>query len=345
MASSEKPRRIGERRLCFARFLREYALEMPHARAAQSHVSLAFSNEKNRGGTMAAAPEWQSWESRWAAYLDGLAAEEADDDDDDQGDGPPLPAGFGAPSVDVSDGDPTAPREPEPVEPERVGGVQPTMKPRRPGQKPGFEADREREIAQQAQAWAEKQREQQQQREREQEEKRRQAEARRRQESEREQEAQRQRQQQRQQHRSQSSARGAPPPGAEGPSGGFGAAAAARAAPKTPKKAAVGRFFDSFGAFEAAFAEWDTRTSGADKLALAEIPFPPLKDPAGLVAGGLLRGGDAAKRKALLRTALLRWHPDKWMAVIGKVRKEDHAELGRRLGTITQTLVEQKDMA
>ena len=75
-----------------------------------------------------------------------------------------------------------------------------------------------------------------------------------------------------------------------------------------------------------------------------EVPFPPLKDPAGLVEAGLLRGGDATRRKALLRTALLRWHPDKWMIVTGKIDVREHGELARRLSTITQALVEQKAM-
>ena len=82
----------------------------------------------------------------------------------------------------------------------------------------------------------------------------------------------------------------------------------------------------------------------AEVVKLAEVPFPPRRDPAGLVEAGLLKGGDASKRKALLRTALLRWHPDKWAAFTSKIRADEHAELARRLSTITQALVEQKDV-
>ena len=63
----------------------------------------------------------------------------------------------------------------------------------------------------------------------------------------------------------------------------------------------------------------------------------PRRDPAGL------SGGDTSQHKALLRKALLRWHPDKWMALAEKIPKEEHGELGRRLSTITQALVEQKN--
>ena len=52
----------------------------------------------------------------------------------------------------------------------------------------------------------------------------------------------------------------------------------------------------------------------------------------------------ASSRQALLRTALLRWHPDKWAAHVSKIRVEEHSELAKRLGTITQTLVEQKEL-
>ena len=76
---------------------------------------------------------------------------------------------------------------------------------------------------------------------------------------------------------------------------------------------------------------------------LSDVPFPPSKDPAGLAEAGLVRGGDASQRKKLLRKALLRWHPDKWAKVTGKVREAELAPLGERLREITQALVEQKD--
>ena len=79
---------------------------------------------------------------------------------------------------------------------------------------------------------------------------------------------------------------------------------------------------------------------------LAEVPFPPSGDPAGLLAAGVARGGDdgnAAARKKLLRKALLRWHPDKWAGVMGRVREGELEAFAERLREITQRLVEQKD--
>ena len=79
---------------------------------------------------------------------------------------------------------------------------------------------------------------------------------------------------------------------------------------------------------------------------LADIPFPPRNDIAGIAEAGL-RGvssdAAAAARKKLLRKALLRFHPDKWAAVLGKVRAEDRAALGDELSTITQALLKEKD--
>ena len=103
-------------------------------------------------------------------------------------------------------------------------------------------------------------------------------------------------------------------------------------------------------AFDAAFATWEASALASDEMMeLSNMPFPPKSDPAGLVEAGLLRSGrlgsvDEKQRKLLLRTALLRWHPDKWMAVTSRVRMEERADLGSRLSTITQALVEQKDL-
>ena len=75
-------------------------------------------------------------------------------------------------------------------------------------------------------------------------------------------------------------------------------------------------------------------------------PFPPPRDPAGLVEKGLLLGGgDGAERKKMLRKALLRWHPDKWVHLGHKLADEEKGALGERLSTITQALVEQRDSA
>ena len=108
----------------------------------------------------------------------------------------------------------------------------------------------------------------------------------------------------------------------------------------------AGRHFDSWSAFDSAFVEWEKRAASDAVIHLKDVPFPPPRDPAGLVEKGLLRGdGNDAERKKMLRKALLRWHPDKWVHLGHKLADEEKGALGERLSTITQALVEQKDSA
>ena len=156
------------------------------------------------------------------------------------------------------------------------------------------------------------------------------------------QQQQQQQQWQRQQQQRPPPRRSAPPPKAPPPPAS--SRPTASAAPK-----ARGRFFDSWTAFDQAFTTWEAESAGHETLSLETIPFPPAHDPAGLSEAGLLRGvsgeGGEQNRKKLLRKALLRWHPDKWMSNASKIRAEELSELTERLSAITQALVEQKDLA
>lgn len=230
-------------------------------------------------------------------------------------------------AVNVSDEPP--PESPGP-EPDWRQPSRPQRQPRRP-QPPGWEQQqqqREKEYAEREAAAAERRR-QQEERDRMREEEQRRQRQQKDEQRRREQQQQQQEQQDRRQYQKPRPASGSTTPQAS---------ARARQSPK------LGRFFDSFAAFDVAFVEWEAKTASAQVLRLAEVPFPPRKDPAGLVEAGLLRGGDAMRRKTMLRTALLRWHPDKWMAMTSKIDTKEHGELGERLSTITQVLVEQKDM-
>ena len=112
----------------------------------------------------------------------------------------------------------------------------------------------------------------------------------------------------------------------------------------------AGKRYDSYAAFDTAFKEFEQKLSSVETIRLADVPFPPVGDPAGLKAAGLpVRGGserndeERAKRRKMLHKGLLRWHPDKWAAVIGKVKKEEHGVLGECLSALTQEIVEMKD--
>jgi flagellar biosynthesis GTPase FlhF len=237
-------------------------------------------------------------------------------------------------SVDISD---EQQPPPPPPEPDWRKPSMPQRQPRRP-QPPGWEKqqqERERE-------YKEREREREQQRRRQEEEQRQREEEQKRHQRQRQQEEEARKRGQQQQQERQRTPRQQQQWQKERPQHGMAPPSARAKKPDAePKK---GRFFDSFVAFDTAFSAWEEQFAQAEVLRLSDVPFPPLKDPAGLVEAGLLRGGDAARRKALLRTALLRWHPDKWINLTSKIDVREHGELGRRLSTITQALVEQKAM-
>ena len=110
--------------------------------------------------------------------------------------------------------------------------------------------------------------------------------------------------------------------------------------PPPPPPPKVGRQFATWSEFDVAFGAFEEALPAASVVQLADVPFPPASDPAGLVAAGVSRaGGDPAKRKKLLHKALLRWHPDKWARVLSKVGAADAGALHERLQEITQALV------
>ena len=115
---------------------------------------------------------------------------------------------------------------------------------------------------------------------------------------------------------------------------------ATQATPPPP----VGRQFAAWGAFDSAFKSFEAGLATANVVRLAEVPFPPANDPAGLAEAGVDRGtGAAATRKKLLHKALLRWHPDKWARVLSKASEADASGLHERLREITQALLAQKE--
>jgi hypothetical protein len=312
------------------------------ARACGPATPKAYKNARP-----SAPPKAQPWECTFCGhhhgdplpYCEACAKFRPKDDDDSARGGGFAPK----PRTDTEQAAATRPydvtddaeEEAAPAEPETIGGVKPRNAPRRP-RPPSWteekQAAADAAAEQRSREWQEKQRQEREKRRAEADAKAaaRAEEARRRQEAKRAEEEERSRERQSRFHRG--GRRAAPP-----------ATASPRTAPKGPPP--IGRFFESFKAFDAAYVEWEAGAAAAEVVKLAEVPFPPRLDPAGLVESGLLRGGDESKRKKLLRSALLRWHPDKWMALTGKICAEERAELARRLSTITQELVEQKDLA
>jgi hypothetical protein len=69
----------------------------------------------------------------------------------------------------------------------------------------------------------------------------------------------------------------------------------------------------------------------------ADIPWPP----AASVSGCTASMGEA-ERKKRLRSALLRWHPDKFGRILGRVRAADRAAVLEAVGAVTKRILHEK---
>lgn len=77
---------------------------------------------------------------------------------------------------------------------------------------------------------------------------------------------------------------------------------------------------------------------GSGHLSVSDIPWPD-----GLLSvSGTSSSDTPAEAKKKLRTALLRWHPDKWAPILEHVAPADRAEVISRVKLVTQRLLEEK---
>jgi len=71
---------------------------------------------------------------------------------------------------------------------------------------------------------------------------------------------------------------------------------------------------------------------------VSDIPWPNGIES----VSGTISSDTAAEAKKKLRTALLRWHPDKWAPILEHVAEADRAEVIARVKLVTQRLLEEK---
>lgn len=106
--------------------------------------------------------------------------------------------------------------------------------------------------------------------------------------------------------------------------------------------------YHSFADFSAAWSAFekklqlsgDSAASGSrdGHLSVSDIPWPD-----GLSSvSGTSSSDTPAEAKKKLRTALLRWHPDKWAPILEHVAPADRAEVISRVKLVTQRLLEEK---
>eukprot|EP00439_Symbiodinium_sp_Y106_P070514 s580_g12.t1 len=113
--------------------------------------------------------------------------------------------------------------------------------------------------------------------------------------------------------------------------------------PEPAAKASAGRSFASFAEFAAAWQAFEQRlSSGSQKglLTAVEIPWPHSLPS----VSGVLASDATADIKKKLRTALIRWHPDKWAPILEHVVEAQRGDVLSRVKEVTQRLLEEKKM-
>eukprot|EP00930_Biecheleria_cincta_P103140 TRINITY_DN95075_c0_g1_i1.p1 TRINITY_DN95075_c0_g1~~TRINITY_DN95075_c0_g1_i1.p1 ORF type:complete len:447 (-),score=65.01 TRINITY_DN95075_c0_g1_i1:75-1415(-) len=97
--------------------------------------------------------------------------------------------------------------------------------------------------------------------------------------------------------------------------------------------------FASFSAYEEAWTKFEKSGMGdTSELSLQDIPWPlDLK-----TVSGIESGDSSADCKRKLRAALLRWHPDKWGSILGRIRESDKDEVTDRVQEVTRRILEEK---
>lgn len=150
---------------------------------------------------------------------------------------------------------------------------------------------------------------------------------------------------------------GGPPPSGRPSGGGDAGSAGSAAGPRAGAAGAGPRLGSSSTASArpsrsaafASFAEYDTawklfedglKGQGGD-VGAADVPWP-----AGLASVSGVQAADSAKeRKQKLRAAVLRWHPDKWMCVLQRVRPEERADVMARVQEVTRRILAERKLA
>jgi len=110
------------------------------------------------------------------------------------------------------------------------------------------------------------------------------------------------------------------------------APAPAPAAPAAPR-------FPSFQDFVLAWGAFEQKLQGTSPaLRCSDIPWPDSLPS----VSGTTSSDKPADAKKKLRTALLRWHPDKWAPILERVVEADRSEVLARVKQVTQRLLEEK---
>lgn len=128
---------------------------------------------------------------------------------------------------------------------------------------------------------------------------------------------------------------------------GFGLVPSGSRPPRTPRptsavsvssRASTTASSCQWATYNATWAHQEGQLGTLRGVRAADVPWPPKGNVCGIRPGD---GKDVRRQK--LRSALLRWHPDKWHAALDA--SSDRGELGRRLAEVTQQILREKGAA
>lgn len=107
-----------------------------------------------------------------------------------------------------------------------------------------------------------------------------------------------------------------------------------RVAPQGPKEVS----FSSYSDFDAAWSRFEGQVSSGQALRYTDVPWPTSLPS----ISGACGTHDAAERKRKLRTALVRWHPDKWGVIFGLIHEDDKQIVMEKVKDVTRRIIEEK---
>eukprot|EP00930_Biecheleria_cincta_P098045 TRINITY_DN89730_c0_g1_i1.p1 TRINITY_DN89730_c0_g1~~TRINITY_DN89730_c0_g1_i1.p1 ORF type:complete len:461 (-),score=98.77 TRINITY_DN89730_c0_g1_i1:181-1563(-) len=107
--------------------------------------------------------------------------------------------------------------------------------------------------------------------------------------------------------------------------------------PATPGFASFADFGKAWSSFEQKLQTAGTSQKSA-WLRCADIPWPTSLSS----VSGAAAGDDPAEKKRKLRSALVRWHPDKWAPILEQVVESERAQVMEQVKQVTQRILEEK---
>jgi len=106
----------------------------------------------------------------------------------------------------------------------------------------------------------------------------------------------------------------------------------------TPSTASEDAQYASFGDFDTAWSRFEQQSATAQSIRYGSVPWPTSLP----TVSGVAQSDSHAERKRKFRAALVRWHPDKWGAVMAKVCEGDRPRVMERVKEVTQRILEEK---